>query len=143
MDKIKKVMNKEDRSCCLIPIPCRMTTFILHSHITPQGLIIKPVTFGQALPKHLDDDAIGAFRQCKLHLDIAQSTGSLSEEPGKPYPSGSSLMSLSFEKYGDYTNAVQIGPLSTENTVYTQAVADSHHRGVMGSNGNPVPTPHN
>eukprot|EP00957_Ditylum_brightwellii_P121835 9290980-Ditylum_brightwellii.AAC.1 len=48
------------------------------------------VTFGQALPKHLiriwnlrisypdddillwDDDATGAFRQCKLHPDIAQ-----------------------------------------------------------------------
>eukprot|EP00957_Ditylum_brightwellii_P071380 5426556-Ditylum_brightwellii.AAC.1 len=108
MEKVRKVMkamNKEDRSCYLIPLPCWMTRFIPHLHVTPQGLIIKTgkndmLVFDSsikldwdskpALPKHLtriwnlrishpneeillqDDDATGAFRQCKLHPDIAQ-----------------------------------------------------------------------
>eukprot|EP00957_Ditylum_brightwellii_P060279 4577840-Ditylum_brightwellii.AAC.1 len=122
MEKVRKVMNKEDRNCYLISLPCWMTRFIPHLHFTPQGLIVKhgkndrlvfdgsiklhwnlkpvnsmthvkyepEVIFGQALPKHLiriwnlrisypdddiilwDDDATGAFRQCKLHPDIAQ-----------------------------------------------------------------------
>eukprot|EP00957_Ditylum_brightwellii_P095296 7258292-Ditylum_brightwellii.AAC.1 len=122
MDKVRKVMNKEERNCYLIPFSCCITRFIPYLHVTPQGFIIKPgendrlvidgsielkwdskpvnsithakfepeVTFGQALSKHLiriwnlrisypdevtllwDDDATNAFRQCKLHPDIAQ-----------------------------------------------------------------------
>eukprot|EP00957_Ditylum_brightwellii_P020682 1559568-Ditylum_brightwellii.AAC.1 len=122
MDKVRKVTNKEDRNCYLIPFPFWMARFVHHIHVTPQGLIIKPgkndklvfdgsiklkldskhinsmahvkfepeVTFGHSLPKHLiriwnlriscpdddillwDDDATGAFRQCKFHPDITQ-----------------------------------------------------------------------
>eukprot|EP00957_Ditylum_brightwellii_P156554 11915331-Ditylum_brightwellii.AAC.1 len=43
MDKVRKVINKEDSNCYLIPIPCWMMRFIPHMHVTPQGLIIKPV----------------------------------------------------------------------------------------------------
>eukprot|EP00957_Ditylum_brightwellii_P098485 7503013-Ditylum_brightwellii.AAC.1 len=42
MDKVRKVMNKEDRICCLIPFPCWMIRFIPHIHVTSQGFIIKP-----------------------------------------------------------------------------------------------------
>eukprot|EP00957_Ditylum_brightwellii_P020955 1579756-Ditylum_brightwellii.AAC.1 len=42
MEKVRKVMNKEDRNCYLITFPCWMTRFIPHIHVTPQGLIIKP-----------------------------------------------------------------------------------------------------
>eukprot|EP00957_Ditylum_brightwellii_P199529 15209706-Ditylum_brightwellii.AAC.1 len=42
MDKVRKVMNKEDRNCYLIPFICWMTRFIPHIHVTPQGLIMKP-----------------------------------------------------------------------------------------------------
>eukprot|EP00957_Ditylum_brightwellii_P141525 10781238-Ditylum_brightwellii.AAC.1 len=41
MDKARKVMNKDNRNCYLIPFPCWMTRFIPHIHVTPQGLIIK------------------------------------------------------------------------------------------------------
>eukprot|EP00957_Ditylum_brightwellii_P030512 2311024-Ditylum_brightwellii.AAC.1 len=34
-------MNKEDRICYLIPLPCWMTRFIPHLHATPQGPIVK------------------------------------------------------------------------------------------------------
>eukprot|EP00957_Ditylum_brightwellii_P131443 10025261-Ditylum_brightwellii.AAC.1 len=47
------------------------------------------------------------------------------------------------EKHKEYTDAVQFGPLPTNDTIFVQAVADSQHKGVMGSNGNPVPIPHN
>eukprot|EP00957_Ditylum_brightwellii_P210646 15365213-Ditylum_brightwellii.AAC.1 len=121
MEKVRKVMDKEDRNCYCTPFPCWVTRFIPHIHVTQQGLILKPgkmidlffmvplgywnskavnsmthvkfepeVTFVPALPKHLiriwnltisyldddtvlwDDDATGAFRQCKLHPEIAQ-----------------------------------------------------------------------
>ena len=42
MEKVKKVMNKEDMTCSLIHFPYQMTRFIPHIHVTPQGLIIKP-----------------------------------------------------------------------------------------------------
>eukprot|EP00957_Ditylum_brightwellii_P104731 7981559-Ditylum_brightwellii.AAC.1 len=42
MDKVRKVTNKEDRNCYLIPFPCWMTRFIPHIHVTPQGLKINP-----------------------------------------------------------------------------------------------------
>eukprot|EP00957_Ditylum_brightwellii_P012682 958854-Ditylum_brightwellii.AAC.1 len=44
-------------------------------------------------------------------------------------------------KHKDYSSAAQFGPLPTEDTVFTQVVADSKHRGVFDNNGNPVPTP--
>eukprot|EP00957_Ditylum_brightwellii_P150972 11495813-Ditylum_brightwellii.AAC.1 len=43
MEKVRKVMNKEDRNCYLIPFPCWMTRFIPHIHVTTQGLMTKPV----------------------------------------------------------------------------------------------------
>eukprot|EP00957_Ditylum_brightwellii_P016922 1276126-Ditylum_brightwellii.AAC.1 len=46
-------------------------------------------------------------------------------------------------KHREYTDAVQFGPLPTEGTVFAHKVADSQHKGVMDSNGNPVPNPHN
>eukprot|EP00957_Ditylum_brightwellii_P108506 8276222-Ditylum_brightwellii.AAC.1 len=42
MEKVRKVTNKEDRNCYLIPLPSWMTRFMPHLHVTPQGLIIKP-----------------------------------------------------------------------------------------------------
>eukprot|EP00957_Ditylum_brightwellii_P177492 13518778-Ditylum_brightwellii.AAC.1 len=108
-----------------------------------------------------DGDATGAFRQCKLHPGIAQvfsfiielilfvpcgntfgsNTSPANWEPirrtreaiAKWLFTGESLIG----KHKDYTNAVRFGPLPTEDTVFTQAVADSQHKGVMDSNGNP------
>eukprot|EP00957_Ditylum_brightwellii_P072565 5514523-Ditylum_brightwellii.AAC.1 len=40
MDKVRKVMNKEDRNCYLISFPCWMIRFIPYIHVTPQGHII-------------------------------------------------------------------------------------------------------
>eukprot|EP00957_Ditylum_brightwellii_P049888 3781965-Ditylum_brightwellii.AAC.1 len=137
------------------------------------------VTFGQALPKYLtriwnlrisypdddillwNDDATGAFRQCKLHPDNAQVFSFITElilfvpcgntfgsntspanwEPirrtkeaiAKRLFTGESLIG----NHRECTGAVQFGPLPTEDTVFTQAVVDSQHKGVMDSNGNP------
>eukprot|EP00957_Ditylum_brightwellii_P010895 825580-Ditylum_brightwellii.AAC.1 len=204
VDKVRKVMNKEDRNYYLIPFPCWMPRFIPHIHVTPQGLIIKPekndrlvfdgsiklkwdskpvnsmthvrfepeVTFGQALPKHLvriwnlrisypdddillwGDDAISAFRQCKLHPDISKLFSFIIDNisPANWDPIRRAREAIAkclftdeslIEKHKDYTNAVQFGPLPTEDTVFAQAVADSQNKGAIDSNGNPVPTAHN
>eukprot|EP00957_Ditylum_brightwellii_P171115 13026027-Ditylum_brightwellii.AAC.1 len=42
MEKIRRVMNKENRNCYLLPLPCWITRFIPHLHVTPQELIVKP-----------------------------------------------------------------------------------------------------
>ena len=42
IDKTLKAMNKEDRNQFLIPLPSWIARFIRHSHLTPQGLLIKP-----------------------------------------------------------------------------------------------------
>eukprot|EP00957_Ditylum_brightwellii_P091580 6973190-Ditylum_brightwellii.AAC.1 len=42
MDKVRKVVNKEDRNCYCIPFPYWMTRFIPHNHVTPYSLIINP-----------------------------------------------------------------------------------------------------
>eukprot|EP00957_Ditylum_brightwellii_P023897 1801893-Ditylum_brightwellii.AAC.1 len=42
IENVRKVMNKVDRNCYLIPHPCWMTRFIPHLHVTPQCLIVKP-----------------------------------------------------------------------------------------------------
>eukprot|EP00957_Ditylum_brightwellii_P060005 4555479-Ditylum_brightwellii.AAC.1 len=47
------------------------------------------------------------------------------------------------ETYKYYTNSVQFGPFPTDDTVFTQVVADSQYKGVMDSNGKPVSTPNN
>ena len=38
---------------------------------------------------------------------------------------------------------MQFCPLPTKDTVFVHDVADSQHKGVIDSNGNPVPTPRN
>eukprot|EP00957_Ditylum_brightwellii_P182819 13925525-Ditylum_brightwellii.AAC.2 len=114
-----------------------------------------------------DSNATGAFRQCKLHPDISQLFSFFIElllfvPCGNTFGSNTSppnwklirrsreaiakwLFTDEFliEKHKDYTNAVQFEPLPVEDTVFTQAVADSQHKGVMDSNKSPVPTPHN
>jgi len=217
MEKVRKVMNKEDRNCYLIPLPCWMTRFIPHLHVTPQGLIVKPgkndrlvfdgsiklnwnshpvnsmthvkyepeVTFGQALPKHLiriwnlrisypekdillwDDDATGAFRQCKLHPDIAQVFSFIIEQLlfvpcGNTFGSNTSpanwepvrrarealaqkLFSDSslIAKHKEYIARVMFCPPPSASVVFTQAFPDSIHTGVRQADGTPVNTPHN
>eukprot|EP00957_Ditylum_brightwellii_P130483 9954609-Ditylum_brightwellii.AAC.1 len=212
MEKIRKVMNKEDRKCYLIPLPCWMTRFFPHLHVTSQGLIIKPgknerlvfdglikldrnskpvnsmthvkyepkVTFRQALPKHLiricnlrisypneeillwDDDATGAFRQCKLHPDIAQVFYFIIEQLlfvhcGNTFGSNISLAnwepirraqealvpwlfyntSLAY-KHKEYIDKVQFSPPPADSIVFSPAFPDSVHKGVMQADGTPV-----
>eukprot|EP00957_Ditylum_brightwellii_P018188 1370805-Ditylum_brightwellii.AAC.1 len=143
------------------------------------------VTFGQALPKHLiriwnlriscqdddillwDDDATGAFKQCKLHPDIAQvfsfiieqllfvpcdntfcsNTNLANWEPVRRARealvqrlfSGSSLIF----KHKEYIDRVQFCTPQSDSVMFTQAFPDSIHRGVMQADGTLMNTPHN
>eukprot|EP00957_Ditylum_brightwellii_P170368 12967617-Ditylum_brightwellii.AAC.1 len=160
MEKVRKVMNKEDRN--------RKNDRLVFDGSIKFNWNPKPVnsmTHVKFEPK--DDDATGAFRQCKLHLGIAQvfsfiielilfvpcgnifgsSTSPASWEPNRRAREAIAKRLFTdqslIEKHKDHTNTVQFGPLPTEDTVFAQAVAGSQHKGVMDSNGNPVPTPHN
>eukprot|EP00957_Ditylum_brightwellii_P015387 1157922-Ditylum_brightwellii.AAC.1 len=41
MEKVGRVINKEDRNCSFLPLPCWIARFNPHLHMTPQGLIVK------------------------------------------------------------------------------------------------------
>ena len=41
-EKIKKVMNKENKYCYAMAFPSWIARFIPHMHLTPQGLVVKP-----------------------------------------------------------------------------------------------------
>eukprot|EP00957_Ditylum_brightwellii_P101968 7772064-Ditylum_brightwellii.AAC.1 len=109
------------------------------------------VTFGQAMSKHLiriynlrisyldddtllwDDDATGAFRQCKLHPDLKYFASSLSS--CSLYPVVRPLA---------VTHVLPTGnPLGEPGRPWHNAFPDSIHKGVMQADGVPVNTPHN
>ena len=41
VEKTMKAMNKEDRNQYLISLPSWLARFVVHLHVTPQGLVIK------------------------------------------------------------------------------------------------------
>eukprot|EP00957_Ditylum_brightwellii_P173731 13226932-Ditylum_brightwellii.AAC.1 len=114
-----------------------------------------------------DDDATGAFRQCKLHPEIAQvfcfiieqllfvtcgNTFGSNTNPANWEPvrrSRKALAQRSFSdtslifKHKDYIDRVQFCPSPSDSVVFAQALSDSIHKGVIRADGTPVNTPHN
>eukprot|EP00957_Ditylum_brightwellii_P163707 12463934-Ditylum_brightwellii.AAC.1 len=114
-----------------------------------------------------DDDATGAFMQCKLHPNIAQvfcfiieqllfvacgNTFGSNISPVKWKPirrdreplaqrlfSDTSLVS----KYKDYIDRVQFCQSLSDSVVFAQALPDSIHKGTIQTDGATVNTPHN
>eukprot|EP00957_Ditylum_brightwellii_P146445 11150355-Ditylum_brightwellii.AAC.1 len=75
MEKVKRVMNKEDRTCYLIPFPCWMTRYIPHIHVTPQGLIVKPgkndmLVFDGSIKLKWDSKPVNSMMHVKVEPEV-------------------------------------------------------------------------
>eukprot|EP00957_Ditylum_brightwellii_P123928 9446584-Ditylum_brightwellii.AAC.1 len=76
MEKVSKVMNKEDRNYYLIPFPYWMTRLIPHIHITPQGLIVKPgkndrLVFDGSIKINWDSKPVNSMTYVKFEPEVS------------------------------------------------------------------------
>eukprot|EP00957_Ditylum_brightwellii_P207818 15354670-Ditylum_brightwellii.AAC.1 len=75
MDKVRKVISKEDRNCYLIPFPHWMARCTPHTHVTPQDLIIQPgkndrLVFDEFIELNWDSKPVNSMAHAKCEPEV-------------------------------------------------------------------------